>query len=454
MNKDGHELSLKRLFSLYSQSNNQLLKSMYKFYCQDNHVDEDGNARTLSDFVEHGVIGADYPDSHKCNNIATVKADQGADLIIQALIWGISYWQGESIDNMLTRMYHFYNYDRLPRYPGCSLKDDPATLGILRARRLVDPFYLTYTVIEWIWVPCPMCLGTGGFGRCPVCGGDGEILEELIERVKKFVGWISTVGIDTYFGYYPDIVSQTFISAKSLYTIYKMNALDLYDSNKEFSLIYLGYGLHHLQDVASVPHHSLSIPFSRGHADWENSIDYSHVLDGISWNEVRQEYSDLESRILSDNALPPEAGWGTNAVVFNWASDHCGSRGTDDNQDFGQTAKYMLAAMHHCLLTFYRITSNQLLFVRMKRKPEYKRVYDAVGFTRQTNMFKGLKRKALRRAVTGRLMKARIQKLSKNWVDQTERALARREKPPELPNELSMVPRVLKTKKLGLHNLV
>ncbi len=453
MNRTGHETSLQRLFTIYSNASNPILKQMYRFYCQDIHQDSNGNPKTLGDFVEHGLIGADYPSTHKCNNIATVNVDPGANPIVNALIAGIAYYQNESINDMMTRMYHFYNYGRLPYYPGCSLMDDPYTLPILMGLNLINPIYDVYTVIDWIWVPCPACLGTGALGYCPICGGDGEILEDIVEVVQEIIGWYATAGIDTFFGYFPDIVNHRFTSAESLYSLYKMNAIELYDTNIEDALIYLGYGLHHLQDVAAVPHHSLNIPFSQGHADWENSIDYSQRLNNITWSQIKQEYDSLKNWIAIDDSLPSQARYGTNKTVFNWASHFCGNQGTDNSQDFTQTAKYTLAAMHHCLYTFFSTVENPT-FIAVRYDPQYRSVYDSIRFARETDVFKKTKNKLRKRRIRSALTAARIKKSAGNWTTNVKRALTRREKIPTLPRELSMLPKTKRRKSLKLKQLI
>lgn len=453
MNKTGHIKSLDHLFTLYSQSSNQDLQNLHHFYCRASHQDEDGNTRHLCDFIQHGVEGADYPDTHKCNDLAYIKTYPGASLIIEALKAGISAWQGESTENMLTRMYHFFCSSRNYLH-GASLIDDPEAKRLLLALRLIDPVTFTTTFIEEEFGRCPHCLGTGRdplflfFVDCYLCGGDGEILEGLKEWVQEKTVWLSTVPIETAFGYFPDVVNHNFHSAEDMYCLYRKKAADLYDSNREYSLIYLGYGLHHLQDIASIPHHSLGIPFSEGHGDYEASITYDSILDSISWNNVEQKYNSLVSD-FAENAARPQWRLPLSLVLFNWASGLSADEGVDNEQDFARTAVSMLAAMHHVLRCFYILnqsSTNELVMAKAKHAGLQSKIR-SVG---QPSIFHNLDKKVEKRDIRDSAFKREIKRISKDWVTQAQAALNRREPVPKMPPELFGVPKVIKTKRLVL----
>ena len=445
MNDTGHIKSLERLFKLYEQSNSTL----YRFYCVDNHTDEDGNTRHLNDFIKHGVLGADSPNNHKCNEIALVKSDPGATPIIDALKAGISWWQGEPTDNILTRMYHFYDTDGWGRV-GCKLIDDPAAQYILLGLALVDPVVLTYVILDYTWIACPLCFGTGAFGYCLLCGGDGQVFDEIVEDIRREIRYVTSVGVDTYFGYFPDVVNHTFHSAEHMYDIYRKNSLELFDSNKESSLIYQGYGLHGLQDIAAIPYHSSSIPFSQGHAEYENTINYTEILDNISWDDVQQEYNDLIA-LLQENAASPSSRWNANALMFHWACRKSKAQDIDSVNDFSNLAASLLATMHHCLNGFY-VATHRVDYTTVRSN--FKNIFHAYRYQRESWKTRNLKSRMKIKPIKNISEKRMIKKLAKNWTKRAKQAIARREPLPLKPLAISKPVEVTSQKRLNLKSLV
>ena len=452
MKAQGHNDSLSHLLSLYQSSNDQILNDMHNFYCVGTHIDESGNARTLEDFLRDGIAGADSPSSYKYNELQTVHLFPCASPIMDAVRLGVSGWQQESIDDMLSRMFHFYHYDDRN---GAALLDDPAAIEILDLLSLIDPIVATWTFIDFVPNRCPMCLGTGIdpislLLECWVCGGDGKILERVEEIIEDTIGWNVTCPVKTAFCYSNDIVNHRFKSAKEMYTLYRKKAVQAFEENDmERSFTYLGYGLHHLQDVAAVPHHAKGIPFSNGHKSYETNVA-SNAFSSITWTEVSSRYEILNHGIL--------VAWRYNSIpaadmLFHMVSNWCKGNGMSVS-NFRTNAVNLLAAMHYVLRSYWTAC------VPMRR-----RLYRDIGmYAKNIQMAKAIGHKrivaSMRSGRPGRRQipnRRAIRSAARTWL-QTVRRIRRdprrRWKIPPMPRELQYKPIRIRHRVIDVSSIV
>lgn len=440
MNTQGHSGSLSHLLSLYQSSNDQILNEMHNFYCVITHTDESGNTHTLEDFLKDGIAGADNPSSYKYNELQTVHLFPCASPIMDAVRLGVPGWMQESIDDMLSRMFHFYHYS--DRY-GAALEDDPSAIGILAGLSLIDPIVATRTFTDWVLTTCPICLGTGYMITpigwpidCLVCGGDGKILEDVIKTIEETIGWYVTCPVKTAFCYSNDIVNHRFKSAKEMYTLYRKKAVQALEENDmERSFTYLGYGLHHLQDVAAVPHHCKGIPFSNGHKSYEANIA-SNAFSPITWADVSYRYDILSHGILVACRYRniPAAD-----MLFDMVSAWCASNGMRV-RNFRTNAVNVLAAMHYALYSYWMacVPMRRSLVGNIRMYAKNMKMAKAIGHKQIVASMSSDRQR--RRQITNRRA---IRSAASTWL-QTVRKIRRdprrRWKIPPMPRELQHKP--------------